>query len=418
MTCTSTTYPLDAVRALALHTQGLATSPSTPTHDTIHAMIEKLGCIQIDTLHVVQRAHYLTLWSRLGSYDTASLDYLIYNPDGRRLFEYWYHAASIIPLSSYRYCLPEMRRFGEGHSQWYQEWLKKPGSSELMEVVLERIRQEGALRTADFKHESPRRGAWWDWKPAKHALEHLYNRGDLMIANRVNFQRVYDLKERILPDWVNTTEPTRGEAHRHMIEHAVKGLGICEPIQAAEYTWVKRGTARPYVKALIEEEVFVPVRAILTDGDEHELVVHRDNLPLLEQAADGAITASRTTFLNPFDSLFWAKGRDRQFWNFRQTLEAYKPEVQRKWGYFCLPILHRDKLVGRFDPKLDRKTGTLTLKKLYLEPGIKPDDQLVGNVAEAMCDFLAFHDVEELVVEHSDPPAFGERLLSTLQNIT
>jgi uncharacterized protein YcaQ len=413
MTGSSPTYPLHAIRAVALHTQGLTTKPA-PTPATIHAIVERLGCLQIDTLHVVQRAQYLALWSRLGNYDTADLDRLAYDPDERGLFEYWYHAASLIPLSSYRYFMPQMRWFKDGNSHWYQEWIEAPESAEIIEAVLERIRQEGALRAADFKHEQERGGSWWNWKPAKHALEHLYNSGDLMIANRVNFQRVYDLKERVLPDWVDTAEPTRDEANRRLVEHAVKALGICQPLQVAEYTWKKRGTAKSYVEALAEQGVFVPVQATLADGQTGDLIVHRDNLPLLAQAADGALRAERTTFLNPFDSLFWARDRDRQLWGFRQVLEAYKPEAQREWGYFCLAILHHDRLVGRFDPSLDRKAGTLTLKRLYLEPGIEPEEGLVGAVAETMRDFMAFHKATELVIEHSDPDAFGNRLMAAL----
>jgi uncharacterized protein YcaQ len=414
MTGTSSTYPLHAVRAVALHTQALAAEPPSPTSAAVRAIVEQLGCLQIDTLHVVRRAHYLTLWSRLGNYDTAVLDRLAYHPDERALFEYWYHAASIVPFSSYRYCIPQMRWFKEGNSHWYQEWIEAPESAEIIEAVLERIRQEGALRNVDFEHDGKRRGSWWNWKPAKHALEHLYNCGDLMIADRVNFQRVYDLKERVLPDWVDVTELTRDEAYRARIEHAVKALGICQPLQAAEYTWMKRGTARPYVEALAREGVLVSVRAALADGPVDDLVVHRDNLSLLAQAADGALRAGRTTFLNPFDSLFWARDRDRQFWGFRQVLEAYKPEAQREWGYFCLAILHRDRLVGRFDPRLDRKTGTLTLKKLYLEPGIAPGESLVGDVAGAMRDFMAFHETTGLAIEHSDPDVFGKKLAAAL----
>jgi hypothetical protein len=144
------------------------------------------------------------------------------------------------------------------------------------------------------------------------------------------------------------------------------------------------------------------------------LIVHKDNLPLLEQCADGAIRPCRTTFLSPFDNLFWAKGRDEGLWGFKQQLEAYKPGPQRVWGYFSLPILHHDSLVGRFDPKLERKDGILRLKALYLEPGVEPAEELVVGVAAAMRDFLAFHNASDLVVERSQPAAFSEQLLAAL----
>jgi uncharacterized protein YcaQ len=144
------------------------------------------------------------------------------------------------------------------------------------------------------------------------------------------------------------------------------------------------------------------------------MIVHRSNLPILEQAADDALPAHRTTFLSPFDSLFWAKNRDQQFWGFRNVLECYKPASKRIWGYFCLPILHHSRLVGRFDPKLERKSGTLRIKSLFLEPNIKPDEVLVSSIAAAMRDFLAFHQANELIVEQSDPPNFGKGLIAAL----
>lgn len=144
------------------------------------------------------------------------------------------------------------------------------------------------------------------------------------------------------------------------------------------------------------------------------MLIHREHLPLLEQAADGAIQSLRTTFLSPFDSLFWARGRDEQLWNFRRTLEAYKPAPNRVWGYFCLPILYKDRLIGRLDPLMDRKRKRLALKALYLEEGFELSDKLVGSVAKAMLDFMAFHGANELVIEKSQPVEFGGKLLAAL----
>jgi len=158
----------------------------------------------------------------------------------------------------------------------------------------------------------------------------------------------------------------------------------------------------------------VRIQARLSDGQARDLLVHRDNLALLEQAAAGEVVARRTTFLSPFDSLFWPQRRDQRLWGFRQALEAYKPAPQRQWGYFCLPILHRDRFVGRFDPKLERSSGTLRLKALYLEPGVDLEDDLVAGVAGAMRDFLAFHGASDLVVERSAPEDFGAKLLAAL----
>ena len=166
---------------------------------------------------------------------------------------------------------------------------------------------------------------------------------------------------------------------------------------------MKRTESKPFVDALIADGTFVTIAAQVADRSTQELLVHRDNIPLLGRAADGDLKPRRTTFLSPFDSLFWAKDRDMDFWKFRQILECYKREPDRIWGYFCLPILDRDRLVGRFDPKMERKTGVLRIKRLYLEPGVRPSPRLASSVARAMRDFMRFHDANDLVLEHSDP---------------
>ena len=417
------TYPLAAVRALALHTQGLADPMrrgARPDINDVYSAVERVGWVQIDTLQVVRRAQYLTLWSRLGTYDPDHLDTLLFDdgstsPDNnRRLFEYWTHAACIIPLTQYPNVMPMMRRHKSGGAGWRRTWAQDPENSKLLESIFAEIQVNGPSRPSDFRTERKQSGTWWNWDAAKVALEHLYNVGDLTISNRVNFQRIYDVRDRVLPDWVDRTEPTEHEALSHLLEISMKAFGVCAPVQVGDYFHMKRTESKPIIESLISDGVFVPVRATLSDRAEHDLLVHRDNLPLLDRAADGDLEPRRTTFLSPFDSLFWAKDRDASFWNFNQVLECYKREPDRIWGYFCLPILDRDRLVGRFDPKLERRTGVLRLKTLYLEPGVRPSNRLASSVARAMRDFMRFHEATDLVIEHSDPPEFGDRLMAAM----
>ncbi len=410
-----TTYPLSALRAVALHAQGIGTPPAAkPDQAMISATVRQVGCVQIDTLQMVHRSHMLILWSRLGTFDPDDFDRLAYHPTQRRLFEGWQHAACFIPLEDYRYQMPHQRHQREQPSDGYQRWLAEQAHTELVPGVLERIRKEGALRASDFGSDGHTPGGWWNWKPAKVALEYLYAFGDLMIADRVNFQRVYDLTGRVLPDWVDTTEPTPKERDRYWIERGALALGVFEPLQAADYSYRKRTPARPILEEMQQQGVLLPIQAELADGLVHEWLVHRDLLPLLQQAADGTLTARHTTFLSPFDNLFWGRGRDEQLWGFRQRLEAYLPAPKREWGYFCLPILHHDRLVGRFDPKLERRARVLRLKALYLEPGIEPDDELIHDIADALADFMRFHQADSLVIERSQPAELSARLLACM----
>ena len=277
-------------------------------------------------------------------------------PIQRRLFEGWQHAACIIPLR--RLPLPDAPPAPPARAS--RQLVPPLADAECATprwspAVLERIRQEGALRASDFGSDGHKPSGWWDWKPAKVALEYLYAFGELMIADRVNFQRVYDLTERVLPDWVDTSEPTPEERDRYWIEQGARALGVFDPLQAADYSYRKRTPRAPDPPGAAAGWHAAPHPGRVGRRQVHEWLVHRDLLPLLEQAADGALTARRTTFLSPFDSLFWGRGRDEQLWGFHQHLEAYLPAPKRDWGYFCLPILHHDRLVGRFDPKLERR---------------------------------------------------------------
>jgi uncharacterized protein YcaQ len=376
-------------------------------------MIEQIGCVQIDTLHMVRRSQYIVLWSRLGTYDPADFDALTSAAD-RRLFEGWQHAATIIPLTEYRYQIVHQHNLSEHPTNWYNRWLNETVQKDFVPQVLERVRREGALKVSDFESDGHTGGTWWNWRPAKVALEFLYAFGELMVADRVKFQRVYDLTERVLPKWVDTTGPTVEERDRFWVERGAKALGICLPRHAGDYTWMKVSRSRPIVESLLAGGILLPVKGQLVNDKTADLVIHRDNLPLLQQAADGELKAERTTFLSPFDSLWWASRRDEQFWGFHQSLEAYLPAPKRVYGYFCMPILHKDRLVGRLDPKLERKDGLLRLKALYLEPGVKPGEELIRDVATAMRDFMAFHQAKDLLIEHSEPVAFGRNLLKEI----
>ncbi len=415
---TETVYDLSAARAMALYAQHL-TDPDHQNAEladksTLYQMVKDLGCVQIDILYVVQRSHYLILWSRLGNFKTVDFDRLIYGPNDRRLFEGWKHAASIIPLEDYRYQIPHMHYVRQNPAKMSAVWLSEPGNQELLQSVHERIRDEGPLRARDFEYKGPKRGSWWDWKPAKNALEYLFAWGELMIADRVNFQRVYDLRQRVLPDWVETSVPTPEERDRYWLEQGVRALGICQPLQAANYSYRKRNTVRGFIRDMLEEGIFIEVKVRVFDSSIQPYMIHHQDERLLEKAADGDLPLQRTTFLSFFDNLFWARGRDQQFWNFRNILEAYKPAPTRIWGYFNMPILHQDRLVGRIDPKIDRVNSKLMVRSITLEEGVEPQAQLISGLAQAFRSFMTFHHAEDLVFENAKDAKLGEKILAQM----
>ena len=419
----STTYSLPTLQSLALHTQCLAESPSLhPTRESIYSILKNVGWIQIDTLQMIQCSQYIAMWSRIGCYDVTDFDSIIYTDEivpannSRLAFEYWMHAACIIPLAEFRYCMPMMRKYRDHiiGGQNSKNWAKNPENKKILQTVMRSIRATGGKRSSDFANPDQKRGSWWDWKPSKRALERLYNTGDLVISNRIKFQREYDLPSRVIPSDVNQEMPTVAEAILHLLEISMKALGVCRPVQVGDYFHMKRTQSRSYIEELIRKGIFLEIEGRLTDGNVHNLLIHKDNRVLLEKIADEAITPSHTTFLSPFDSLFWAKRRDQEMWSFNQVLEAYKPVSLRKWGYFCLPILYKGTLIGRFDPRLDRKSKQLHLRSLHLEPGIDLDDDLLCSVATAMKDFMDFHDSDELRISNSTSKEFAKKLLKAI----
>lgn len=410
-------YSLKAARVMALYAQRLTgpiqQSREAVGEETILQTVKGLGCIQIDTLHVVERSQYLVLWSRLGNYDQDDFDRLLYDPEKRKLFEGWQHAACFIPIEDFRYQLPRMQSVHQKHIEQSQ-WLADPENQALCRAVYERINDEGALKARDFDYDGPKRSGWWDWKPAKTALEYLNAWGDLMITDRVNFQRVYDLRERVLPDWVETSPPTEQQRDRYWLQQGVRALGICQALQAADYSYLRRNFVRRHIQDLITEGVIAEVKVRTDDDNISTYIVLNENLDILEQAEIGKIEASRTTFLSPFDNLLWARGRDQELWNFRALLEAYKPAPTREWGYFNMPILHRDQLIGRIDPKVDRKTGKMLIRGIYLEQDVVLEHDLINGLAGAFREFMDFHQAEDLVFERKEDAQLGAQIASFL----
>ncbi len=352
------------------------------------AAVRHLGYIQLDTISVVERAHHHTLWNRSRRYQPRHLERLL---EERKIFEYWSHAAACLPMEDYRFSLPRMRAFADGERHWFARDRK------MMKKVLERITVDGPLRARDF--ESPRCGrgrggsGMWDWKPAKQALEQLFMEGRLMTLRRQEFDKVYDLAERVLPREVNTRMPGHSEHGRFLITRflAANGLG-----RAAEIAY-QRGDVKPVVErcmtSMERRGEIVPLRV-------KDRIYHA--LPASLELLDRPLSRKRLKILSPFDNLLIQRERMRHLFDFDYQIECYTPANKRKHGYFSLPLLWNGKLVARMDCKAERKTRTLVIRNLVGEPSLSKKESLVDALVDALVDelshFAAFNRCAEVEV--------------------
>ncbi len=411
---------LDTARTLAVVKQGLHLRPAMKDRRTLLETIRQIGLLQLDTIHVVARSHYLVMLSRVGLYDRADLDVLLY-PD-RRLFEQWAHAACLIPIEDYEYFALAILAHRE-HP--LQPWLLRSlgeDAQQILDAVLADVRERGPLASRDFKDTRDQRGTWWDWKPAKTALEILFERGYLMVDRRENFQRYYDLAERVLPASARLLSgvPAGGGAalrtladwRRWATLRSVACLGVATAPQVSDYYRQKKLLARAMVETLSAEGAIVPIKV---EGWPDTAYLDPADLPLVDEIKAGGHQPTLTAFLSPFDNLIWDRQRVADLFGFDYRAEMYQPVAERKYGYYVLPILHRGRLVGRLDPKADRQSGTLIVRAIYLEPGQVITDELLEGVAGALGEFVAFHHMERLVIERSEPEAFGPLLLGRIE---
>jgi uncharacterized protein YcaQ len=382
-----------AARRLAIACQCLDDGRGLPRgREGAARIVERLGYVQIDTIAVVQRAHHHTLWARRPDYAPEYLHCL--QADDRSVFEYWRGAACYLPMSDYRYYVPAMRGFAD--SPRTREWLAS--NARLVKEVIRRIRREGPLASADFPApEGQKRGPWWDWKPEKQALETLFSMGELMISARRNFQRLYDLAERVLPARVSTEEPSREEMARFVVRRALTSTGAAP---AGGISWGRASDRIAIAEALaayVASGEVTPVTVSGADGGPH--YAWSEAL----QRAPARRRRRRPLILSPFDSLVTDRRRLRDLFDFDCRLECYLPAAKRRYGYFCLPILWGDRFIGRLDPKAERKQGVLRVKKLMFEPGFADFEPLLPALAEELRSFAAFNECEAVVIEETQP---------------
>jgi uncharacterized protein len=380
---------LPAAKNMMLAAQGLLQPPPQPAAKAdVLATIRQIGLLQIDTISVVARSPYLVLWSRLGDYQTAWLDELL--AEGA-LFEYWAHAACFIPIEDFP--LFRRRMLDTRQTEYSTHYWSPLEHAGLVQGILERIRREGPLRSSDFESENKPQGGWWNWKDEKRALEHLFNTGELMIARRQKFQRVYDLQERILPDWDDRQASSAEEVRRALALKTVRAQGIACLGWVHHYYYLAKTGLAGLVKSLAREGALLEVEV---EGWPEPAYVHPDHTALLEQAAAGALEPTLTSLLSPFDPLVQDRARLRQVFGFDFTIECYLPQAKRRYGYYALPILHRGAFAGRLAAKAHRARGVFEVKGVWLEPGFELKGALAEDLGAALQRCADWHGTPEV----------------------
>jgi uncharacterized protein YcaQ len=395
----STVETVSACEARALLLRGLGLAGETSkapvkrnaARETL-AMIEAIGFVQVDSINVVERAHHHILWSRLPGYSQGVLDELI----GRgEVFEQWTHDASVIPSRWFAHWKPRFEERGMGN--WVKQRLGK-GGEKVVAHVRGRIEAEGPLMAKHFEGEGGGSGGWWEWKPSKAALEHLWRVGELSIAKRVNFHKVYDLTSRVLPRVHGDPTPSDEEHVKWACETALERLGCGTAREIAQFwnaidqrvaqKWCNGAAARGEIERVMIEAVDgSKARAGFAVGD------WRERAKAATAMANGR---GGMRLLSPFDPLVRDRARCKRLFGFEYNFEAFVPETKRKFGYYVLPILDGERLIGRLHPKAERDDGKLVVKGVWWEPKVRETKSLRRRLDEVLERYAKFNGVERV----------------------
>lgn len=392
---------LARLRRLALAAQGLLQAqPYGRGLSGARKAINHIGYVQIDTISVVERAHHHVFYSRVPKFKPAMTNQMLLDGD---IFEYWAHAAAFLPITDFRFSLPYKHAIKSGQTHWYRTRDKK-----LMGELLARIRSDGPIRSRDVETNTTKREGWWDWNPAKKALEQMYMEGDLMVSDREGFQKTYDLTERVLPSHVNSQMPSMEEFAAHIVDHQLRCHGFAS---LKGLTYQRRNAElRIAVKALVTER--------LAQHTLEQVQVSSGEVFIFEM---GALERplprfdSRMKILSPFDNSVIQRERLKTLFQYDYQLECYVPAAKRQYGYFCLPILYRDEFIGRMDCKAHRKISHLEIKSLHLEQPNHDEDLVITAFVDAITQFCHFQKCDSVSLTKAHPKHLTQRLRSALK---
>lgn len=398
---------LTAARRIAVARQRLTgCTAAAPTSQTLLDVVRNLGCLQLDPISAVARSHLLVLWSRVGPYDQAELDTLLWRD--RSLFEYWAHAASIVLTEDYPVHHLMMKRYAKGDSGWAKRvssWIEE--NAALRDAILAQLRERGALlsrQVEDIAEEKWRSTGWTNDRNVNRMLDFLWTQGVLMVAGRSGGQKVWDLAERCLPEWTPREEWSQHEVVRYAVQKSLRALGVARPREISQH--YIRGRYPGLAGVLTELQKEGKIASLEVEDETGRALpgpwfVHSDDLPLLERLhADE--WEPRTTLLSPFDNLICDRKRTEQLFNFYFRIEIYVPPAKRQYGYYVLPILHGDNLIGRVDPQMDRKSATLNINAVYFEPGVDLTTEIAQGIRQAIESLATFLGAKNI--------AYGERV--------
>ncbi len=380
---------LQKLRRLALHGQGL-TPASAFGHGRTAALraIEHLGYVQLDSISVIERAHNHTWFSRVPNFNPSLSNDML---EQGEIYEYWAHAAAYMPMRDFRFSLIDKARVRAGEHR-----SKLPKDTKLMNKVMQRIRSDGPMSTRDLETPGTKRSGWWDWKPAKKAAERLYLQGDLMICSRVGFQKTYDLTERVLPGSTSTTMPSLSEWAKHLIDEQLNCHSLVT-LPGITYSRRHAGLNRAVKAEVLNRVAMAELQQVQLPDNQ----VYYSRPGLLDQPLPRV--SSQLQILSPFDNLVIQRARLQSLFNFDYQIECYVPAAKRRYGYFALPLLYRDELVGRIDCKAHRAQRRLALQSVHLQCKDSDMDSVCRALAAALQGFAKFQDCDSVSCEQVSP---------------
>ena len=391
-------------RRIALAAQGFGRSTAQgPTAEApgarrLNTEITRLGLLQLDSVNVFERSHYLPLFSRLGAYDKATLDRLVFARPSSYI-EYWAHEAALIPVHTWPLMRWRMQRQREKSAADVSDWSHR--NRPMLDWLLSELAEKGPLAARAIEHDATTRtGPWWGWSDVKIGLETLFRWGDVVSAGRTRFERVYALPEQVLPTSVLNRDVSAADARRMLVEHSARASGVGTTSDLADYFRLRVDETTAALRDLEEAGI---VSRVDVEGWGPSAWLHRDaRVPRRVEAA---------ALLSPFDPVVWRRERALRMFGFHYRIEIYTPAPKRLFGYYSLPILIDDALVGRIDLKSDRKRGVLMVQSAWTEADVVAPD-VAGRVAGLVCDAGAWQGLGG--IEVADRGTLAGSLLAEL----